>query len=166
MRVCGACHNSGYVCENHLDRPWDCGCFRECRCSAPKLCPQCGRLAETRIETGVNWWEPRRGYESTAVYLARVLAELGADHLADKARLCHFDDYFCPDSIDDGANIHRLVSEVDEWARSVSRDQRGRAQVVVAAAKRGEFDGTREESERWAASADGQAVFRDLIEDR
>lgn len=112
------------------------------------------------------WWTPRRAVESTAAYLARVLDELGADHLGNKARLFHFDDYFCPESVDDGANINRLVAEVRSWARAASREQRERSRCVVAAAIEGEFDGTKEESERWASSADGLAVFRELARDR
>jgi hypothetical protein len=115
------------------------------------------------VVTG-NWWESRRDYESTADYLARVLTDLGAEDLADKARLGHFDDYFCPEPVDDGANIHRLIAEVAGWARSATRDQRRRALEVIAAAKDGDFDGTKAESERWAASPTGRAVFREFIE--
>ncbi|HEY2763389.1 MAG TPA: hypothetical protein VGJ13_05165 [Pseudonocardiaceae bacterium] len=112
------------------------------------------------------WWETRRDGEPTATYLARVLDDLGAADVATQARRFHFDDYFCPESVDDGANIHRLVFAVEDWARSATRDQRERARVVSAAAKTGEFDGTREESQQWAASSDGQAVFQDLVEGR
>lgn len=113
-----------------------------------------------------QWWERRRDGEPTAEYLARVLGELGADHLANKARLFHFDDYFCPPSVDDGANIHRLIAAVQDWSRSATREQRDRAKVVIKAATDGEFDGTREESDQWARSPQGQQVFRDLIEGR
>ncbi|MGH3548888.1 MAG: hypothetical protein ACRDQU_12420 [Pseudonocardiaceae bacterium] len=113
----------------------------------------------------VPWWEPRRDGEATAVYLARVLDELGADEMAGRARLCHFDDYFCPDEVDDGANINRLVAELADWKRSATRDQRLRAHAVTEEAKAGEFDGTREESNRWAASKNGREVFRELVGD-
>lgn len=112
------------------------------------------------------WWEPRRDGEATAAYLARVLDALGADALANKARLFHYDDFFCPDTVDDGANIPRLIANVRGWSRSATRDQRERAKVVMTAAKDGEFDGTRAEADAWAASPDGQAAFRDLIEGR
>lgn len=117
-------------------------------------------------DTASYWWEHRRDGEPTADYLARVLDELGADHVANKARLYHFDDYFCPPSVDDGANIHRLIDAVLDWSRSATRDQRERAKAVMAAAKDGEFDGTKAESEQWARSPDGRAMFRDLIEGR
>lgn len=117
-------------------------------------------------EQAARWWEPRRDGEATAAYLARVLDDLGAADLATKARRYHFDDYFCPESVDDGANINRLVAEVRDWSRSCTRDQRERAKAVIEAAVGGEFDGTREESEQWARSEDGQQVFRALVEGR
>lgn len=113
-----------------------------------------------------RWWESRRDGEATAVYLARVLDELGATSLAGQARLWHFDDFFCPDHVDDGANIHRLIAAVKDWGRSATREGRERARILAVAAAEGEFDGTREESEKWGKSPDGQQVFRDLIEGR
>lgn len=110
-----------------------------------------------------RWWQPRREGEPTAGYLGRVLDELGNADMARRALLAHFDDYFCPDHVDDGANIHRLVAELEDWARSATRDQRLRARAVIEAAKDGAFDGTRAEADQWAASPDGQAVFRELL---
>jgi hypothetical protein len=110
------------------------------------------------------WWQRRRDGEATAVYLGRVLEDLGARDLAIKARRCHYDDYFCPDTVDDGFNIHRLIFELENWSRSATRDQRDRAKVMIRAARDGEFDGTREESEQWATSETGQEVFRELTE--
>jgi len=112
-----------------------------------------------------RWWEPRREGEDTAEFLTRVLSDLGAYDLAEKARLYHFDDYRCPDDIDDGANINRLVQAVTDWSRSVSRTARDRAKVLIDAAKNGEFDGTREEADQWAQSPDGAATFAELISD-
>lgn len=70
-------------------------------------------------------WRPRQDGERTAPYLARVLDELGPHfaQLAANARALHYDDYFCPPDVDDGANIHRLVADLrarDEylaWAK-------------------------------------------------
>jgi hypothetical protein len=108
---------------------------------------------------------PRQPGESTAEYLGRTLDEIGLPDMALRARAFHFDDYFCPDEIDDGANINRLVAElrrradVYEWADQPRR----RIEAVIAAAIDGEFDGTTEEADAWAASSDGQAIFRDLL---
>jgi hypothetical protein len=120
-------------------------------------------LSSEEADVSTRWWHPRRDDEPTADYLARVLDELGHTDMARRALLAHFDDYFCPPDVDDGANIHRLVAELDSWARSATRDQRHRARAVIEAAKDGEFDGTRAEADRWAASADGQAAFHELF---
>lgn len=112
------------------------------------------------------WWEPRQDGEATSAYLARVLTAVGAEDMARRARLDHFDDYFCPDEIDDGANIHRLVSELSRNARSATFERRRKIQAIMVAAKEGEFDGTKAESEMWAGSPSGQAVFRELREGR
>jgi hypothetical protein len=111
------------------------------------------------------WWERRREGEATTVYLGRVLDDLGATDLAERARLGHFDDYFCPDEVDDGANIHRLIHQLGSWACLGTRERRTRAKVMIEAAKDGEFDGTREEADRWAKSPDGQQAFHDLMGD-
>jgi hypothetical protein len=107
--------------------------------------------------TEPRWWEPRRKGERTFAYLARVLDEIGADRLAAKAREAHYDDFECPAEIDDGMNIHRLVADLDDWRRSVTRHQRLQAGALIAAAKEGEFDSTKAESDRYATSARGQA---------
>lgn len=112
-----------------------------------------------------NWWEPRREGERTFAYLARVLDELGAEHLAVKARAAHYDDFECPAEIDDGMNIQRLVRDLDSWRTRATKEQRLRAGVVIDAAKAGEFDCTKEESDRYAASARGQADMKALMDD-
>jgi hypothetical protein len=106
------------------------------------------------------WWEPRRPGERTFAYLARVLDELGADQLAANARAAHYDDFECPEEIDDGLNMHRLIRDLDSWARGTNRAARFRTRVMIAAVKAGEFDSTKEESDRYAASARGQ---RDMV---
>lgn len=108
-----------------------------------------------------QWWEGRRDGEATADYLARVLHDLGAYQVAANARMYHYDDFFCPEEIDDGANIHRLVRDVADWAANNGGPDRAR--MVIEAAKNGEFDGTREESRAWVQSAEGQALMRDLL---
>ncbi len=109
------------------------------------------------------WWERRRHGEPTADYLARVLDEMGAAPLASRALAYHFDDYQCPADVDDGANMQRLVTAVRDWSRSSTRAQRDRAKVVIDAVMNGEFDGTRDEAQAWAASPDGQATFAELL---
>lgn len=107
------------------------------------------------------WWEGRRKDEPTADYLSRVLDELGAPDLAANALAYHYDDFFCPEEIDDGANIHRLVRDVADWAANNGGPDRAR--TLIEAAKYGEFDGTEAESRAWGQSAEGQALMRDLL---
>lgn len=112
--------------------------------------------------TDINrWWEPRKNGEPTAEFLGRVLYQLGATELAINARAFHYDDYRCPDHIDDGGNINRLVRDVARWAQT--RDSRNLAVTVVEAAMVGEFDGTQEESVAWAHSAEGQEVYAEFM---
>jgi hypothetical protein len=111
-------------------------------------------------------WEGRRPNEPTADYLGRVLDEfLGLQEMAARARAAHFDDYFAPPDIADGLETLRLVRELHAIARGTNRAHRLRIREVVAAVKSGEFDGTRAESDRWAASKDGQEAMRMLAED-
>jgi hypothetical protein len=113
----------------------------------------------------VIWWERRREGERTADYLARVLDELGPPFapVAVKARALHFDDYFCPPAVDDGANIHRLVHSLDHrmGRHDVDATLRLKVQAVIAAAKDGEFDGTKAEAQEWGRSPEGQRSIRD-----
>ena len=107
-------------------------------------------------------WEPRRPGEMTSVYLGRVLDDyLGLDEMARRARQGHFDDYFAPKEVADGFELIRLARELNSIARGTNRVKRLRIRKVVDAVKDGEFDGTREESARWQASADGQAAMSD-----
>lgn len=110
-------------------------------------------------------WEARRAHEPTADYLGRVLDEfLGLQDMAARARAAHFDDYFAPPEIADGMELLRLVRELNAIARGTNRAHRLRIREVVAAVKTGEFDGTREESDRWSASKDGQEAMAFLRE--
>lgn len=111
-------------------------------------------------------WEGRRAHEPTADYLGRVLDEfLGLQEIAARARAAHFDDYFAPQEIADGMEHLRLVRELNAIARGTNRAHRLRIRDVVAAVKAGEFDGTREESDRWSASKDGQEAMALLRSD-
>lgn len=98
-----------------------------------------------------RWWEPRRATESTALFLSRVLAALGARDLADRALQFEFDDFRCPPRLDDGQNITRLVRAVREWGgqHPERSSARIRAGAVASAAIWGDFDGTRAEADRW-----------------
>lgn len=112
-------------------------------------------------------WERRRAGEQTPSYLGRVLDEyLGFPDMARRAREGHFDDFFAPAEIADGMEILRLVQELEGKRQVVRKADRPRVLEVIEAVKTGEFDATKEESERWAASKDGQDAFRALVEGR
>lgn len=103
-----------------------------------------------------RWWTPRGDDEPvTAVFLGRVLDELGAHALAAQARNGWFDDFEAPAGAPLAPQM-TLAFEVERWGRKTNRVARLRAQVVVEAVKRGEFDATPAEARRWAASKDGQ----------
>lgn len=109
-------------------------------------------------------WEPRRPNEQTASYLGRVLDDyLGLADMARRAREGHFDDYFAPSGVADGMEIMRLVRELTGKAQVVPKSERARVLAVRDAAMNGEFDGTKAESDRWAASKEGQDTFRELL---
>lgn len=109
-------------------------------------------------------WERRRPGEQTVTYLGRVLDDyLGFADMARRAREGHFDDYFAPVEVADGQEITRLVNELGAKAQVVAKADRPRVLAVRQAAMTGEFDGTKEESDRWAAGRGGQEAFKDVL---
>lgn len=110
------------------------------------------------------WWQPRRSGQRTFEYLERVLNQLGAYELAKNAAAAHYDDFECPPELDDGMNIHRLIADLEAWSRKTNRANRLMARIVIEHAKAGEFDSTKEESDRYVASARGQADLAALTD--
>lgn len=104
--------------------------------------------------------------ESTMEYLGRTLESVGLRDMARRARLGHFDNYFCPEEVATGMELNRLVAELKDASnlafRFSNRDQAARIADVAVMVFDGEFDGTKEESERWVASPEGQAVLNEL----
>lgn len=121
-----------------------------------------GEMQPEKVEW---WWEGRREYELTPVYLGRVLDELPAADLAKRARAGHFDDFHAPADVADGFELIRFVVEL----RQLAKDWPELAERIAAienAVRRGEFDATLPESDRWAASKDGQETFAQLVRSR
>ena len=88
--------------------------------------------------------------EPTSEKLARALREAGAPRqMVRRARRGEYDDYRSPHAMP----IHMLVED----ARAAGLTD------IAERAIAGEFDGTREESEAWAASPEGQETFRKLM---
>lgn len=112
-------------------------------------------------------WEPRRDGEQTPLYLGRVLDWIGGlGDMPRRAREGHFDDFFAPPEVASGLEILKLVDELQRRKTKLGPVGRDRVDEVVAAVKDGEFDATKAESDRWAASKDGQDTFRALLEGR
>lgn len=112
-------------------------------------------------------WERRRPGELTPIYLGRVLDDyLGLPAMARRAREGHFDDWSAPAEVADGMEIVRLVNELAGKAQMMGKADRKKVLAVREAAIAGEFDGTKAESDRWAASKDGQETMRAMWGDR
>jgi hypothetical protein len=131
-----------------------------------------GEMQPPKVEW---WWELRREHEQTPDYLGRVLQAIGLRDLAERARLGHFDDFHAPTEVADGLELVRLVMELRREAMKVADPfghpyrpetlKRRRTQIAAVenAVRRGEFDATRAESDRWAASKAGQDTLAELL---
>jgi hypothetical protein len=129
-------------------------------------------LDESRIT-----WERRRENELTPDYLGRVCEWVGLVELARNARAAHYDDYFCPPEIADGMENMRFLRDLrrerakvtDPWGHpfrpETVRIRREQIDAIDYAYRKGEFDATKAESDRWAASEAGQSTFRELTKD-
>ena len=92
--------------------------------------------------------------------LAAALREVGLDEMADKAASGFYHDFLSPLDLPE----MQLVSDLGVAA--VAPQSRERTAAIDALRNRvinGEFDASPEEGEEWAASPEGQAVFRKLI---
>ncbi len=87
---------------------------------------------------------------STADRLADALKEANAPiTMVVRARQAYYDDYRSPLPMP----INQLVAD----CRAAGLND------IAERAINGEFDGTKEESDAWAASEEGQATFRELF---
>lgn len=89
----------------------------------------------------------------TTEKLVAALREAGASEaMIRKAEAAQYDDFLS----DSAMPINDLV---------IAARAEGLAQIADRAIN-GDFDATKEESDAWAASEDGQATFRDLLGER
>jgi hypothetical protein len=89
----------------------------------------------------------------TAAYLAIALRAAGAPpDMITQAQQGYYHDYLSPLALP----ISQLVADATRYGLT----------EIAERAKRGDFDATKAEADAWAASPDGQAAFRDLIEGR
>ena len=92
--------------------------------------------------------------------LANALREIGLTDMATKAVDGYYHDFLSPLPLP----TMQLVSDL--MAAMTNPANRDREAAIAALRLRvidGEFDATTEESEEWAASPDGQAAMRGLI---
>jgi hypothetical protein len=90
-----------------------------------------------------------------------ALLKAGHADLAERAKAGEWNDYFGPHP----APQHHLVATLFERARTLpgGADKAIELKAIAERAMRGDFDGTKEEAEEWAASDEGQATFRELL---
>lgn len=112
------------------------------------------------------WWKRRKPDEPTNEYLSRVLKSAGLNDMAERALAYHFDDYLAPDEVDNGDNIRRLYNELHREIAKHAGSERAHIAAIASAVVAGEFDGTKQEADAWARSAEGQEAleaFRGLF---
>jgi hypothetical protein len=103
--------------------------------------------------------------EHTTAKLARALSEIPGvprDMIA-KAISGHYHDYLSPLAMPE----HQLVADLRSLASlpATPRDSRPLLRALADQVIAGDFDATKEESDAWAASPDGQETFRQLRDD-
>lgn len=96
----------------------------------------------------------------TSQKLADTLRAAGFDDLAKRAEADEFHDFLS----DDALSAVRLDNALVDIAKDASRSDRERiaASNIRMRHHRGEFDASKEESDAWAESPDGQEAFRRL----
>ena len=90
--------------------------------------------------------------------LAEALRELGLNEMADKAAKGWYHDYLSP--LDTS-----VITLVDDLAVAASHHMDNVKAIMFLRGQvmEGKFDATREESDEWAKSPEGQETFRKLI---
>ena len=91
--------------------------------------------------------------------LAAALLEAGLKEMADRAGNAWYDDYQSP--LD--APINTLVDDLAVAAGKADVHARPAILQLRKRAINGDFDGTKEEGDAWAASPEGQETFRKLL---
>jgi hypothetical protein len=90
--------------------------------------------------------------------LAAALREVGLDRMAERAATGHYHDYLSPLDFPELTLLDELTAEAGRRLETKGAIMALRRRVMS-----GEFDATKEESDAWANSPDGQAAIRRLI---
>lgn len=104
-------------------------------------------------ETQKNEWP-------SDVLLAKDLRDLGLEELAVRAEASEWNDYFGPHAMPQHMLIGELMAAA---ARTTDFDLRAKINAMVKATMTGTYDGTKVESDAWAESPEGQAIFAELM---
>lgn len=97
----------------------------------------------------------------TSQHLADTLRAAGFEDLAKRAEADEFHDFLSDDAMPDITLDMELLKIMNAEPRDIER--RNRAADIRTRHHQGEFDASKEESDEWAQSEDGQAAFRELI---
>lgn len=92
--------------------------------------------------------------------LADALMAAGLAEMAFAARGYRYHDFRSPVAMPSATLDDELVSAM----RRAPQEKMSAIQAIRDAHHRGEWDATREESDAWAASPDGQDAFRRLVD--
>lgn len=103
--------------------------------------------------------------EHTTAKLARALSEVPGmpRSMIERAVSGHYHDYLSPLAMPE----MQLVTDLRELAKAPAtpRDSRPLLRALADRVINGDFDASKEESDAWAASPDGQETFRQLRDD-
>lgn len=93
--------------------------------------------------------------------LAQALREAGLVGMAEKAATGYYHDYLSPLDLPCQQLAHDLTTFAN--APSLSEPRRMEVRTLLARHMNGEFDASKEESDAWAASQEGQETFAALM---
>lgn len=91
----------------------------------------------------------------SAMHLSRALRAAGLNDMASRAAAGHYHDYLSPLDLPD----LQLLMELEA---AIAAGNTGAIELAIMH-KNGAFDATREESDEWAASPDGEAAYAQMF---
>jgi hypothetical protein len=94
--------------------------------------------------------------------LAAELRKAGLNDMADKAATGYYHDFISPLA----APCLQLAHDLNTYAEAPSWPRQDEAAALLARHLSGEFDASKEESDAWGASEEGQEVFAELTRPR
>jgi hypothetical protein len=96
----------------------------------------------------------------TKDFLAQELRKAGLEEMAKKADTGYYHDYLSPLATPE---MQLMIDLNKEMVRENNPDKYAAINALRSRHLNGEFDANLQESDDWAASADGQAAFNSLV---